>query len=413
MIDEKDFVVLDSCVACGNHELIPTLNLGNQPLANSYTKEEDEILPEFPLMINRCSNCNHIQLSVAVNPDLMFKDYLYVSGTSKTLIDYFKWFADFTSEYYNNIFNQQELSVLDIGSNDGSMLDAFKNLGITTQGIDPAENLYEESSKKHNTICGYFDESTLPKLNSNANIITAQNVFAHNYDPLNFMKNVATIMKNNSLFFVQTSQANMILNNEFDTIYHEHISFYNIKSMKELCDRAGLFLIDVIKSPIHGTSYIFIIAKDEILKRSANIENLIKLEEIAGLYSEKTYEDYKNKCLDFKNNINSSVAEYRENGYKIIGYGAAAKGNTLLNFANLELDYIIDDNKLKQNYFTPGMSIKIVSIDILDTYSSSDKILFIPLAWNFFTEIKSKIKSKRDNQFDDFLLYFPTILISK
>jgi len=404
------YTKIEKCLACDGENLVPVLDLGNQPLANSYTKSKDEELPEFPLNINRCDNCSHVQLSVAVDPDLMFKDYLYVSGTSKTMIKHFEWFAKYTEEYYS-LMNEKwtPLRVLDIGCNDGSQLDKYKDIGCITKGIDPAENLFVESSKRHDITCGYFDKTTNQELGT-ADIIIAQNVFAHNYDPLAFMESVAEIMDDNSLFFVQTSQANMILNNEFDTIYHEHISFYNIRSMDVLCIRAGLNLIDVTKCPLHGTSYVFVISKNK--DRPTNLQNLIEMEYNSGLYEPETYVSYEKKCQDVVSELMKSVDWHRFAGYKIIGYGAAAKGNTLLNFSKIQMDYIIDDNTLKHNYYTPGSKIEIVSIDILDQYTEEDKILFIPLAWNFFKEIKSNIKKKRNVPGDQFLLFFPEVKVS-
>lgn len=407
------YTKITECLACGNEHLVPVLDLGNQPLANSYTSEQTQDLPEYELKINRCTECCHIQLSVAVDPELMFKDYLYVSGTSKTMRDHFKWFAAFATEYSSSLFGDFTdivTKVLDIGCNDGSQLDEFKAIGCDTVGIDPAANLYNLSSANHEVSCGYFNEEYVHdyvRLNRRPTIITAQNVFAHNYDPISFMHNVATMMKTDSLFFVQTSQANMILNNEFDTIYHEHISFYNIKSMKMLCERAGLNLIDVIKTPLHGTSYIFIISSS--INRDNHIDNLIAMEELAGLYSESTYDEYRSKCISLTRNLEIEIESNKSLGYTVIGYGAAAKGNTLLNFSKIQMDYIIDDNPLKHNQYTPGSAIKIVPVDILDGYDSSDKILFVPLAWNFFKEIKSNILKKRDNHNDKFLTYFPTV----
>lgn len=403
---------ITACLACGNEHLVPVLDLGNQPLANSYAPEKQQDLPEYELKINRCTECYHVQLSVAVDPELMFKDYLYVSGTSKTMRDHFAWFARFSKEYListvGGVEFRKSIKVLDIGCNDGSQLDAFKSIGCETIGIDPAENLYATSSANHNVSCGYFNEEYVAQYTDRLpKIITAQNVFAHNYDPVAFMTNVERIMECDSLFFVQTSQANMILNNEFDTIYHEHISFYNIKSMKMLCKRSGLNLIDVIKAPLHGTSYIFVISKT--IKRDNHIDNLIAMEDLAGLYSESTYEEYRNKCISLTRNLEKEIESKKSLGYTIIGYGAAAKGNTLLNFSKIRMDYIIDDNPLKHNQYTPGSAIEIVSVNILNNYNETDKILFVPLAWNFFKEIKSNILKKRDNPNDKFLTYFPTV----
>lgn len=409
LFEKSDAVEIKECLACGSSQLEMTLDLNSQPLANSYKIQEHEVQQEFPLAINRCEHCYHVQLTHAVNPELMFKDYLYVSSTTQTMKEHFKWFADFTIEYFK--FSNRgidPIGVLDIGCNDGSQLDQYTCHNMRTAGIDPAENLYEESSKRHNIYCGYFDKNFLSKRKEiNYDIIVAQNVFAHNYDPLNFLLTIKEIVLDNSLIFIQTSQSDMIVNNEFDTIYHEHISFYNINSMNEICKRADLNLIDVIKCPLHGNSYIFIIAKG--ISRPQHIENLIDMERKAGLLSDATYKRYAEKCNQIATNLRNEIVKAKNLGHKVIGYGAAAKGMTLLNYADVHLDYIIDDNPLKQNRYTPGTSIPIVSCDILTKFNKDDTIIFVPLAWNFFSEIKDKIKVRRNNQKDKFLKYFPEV----
>ena len=388
-----DLTEIKECLACGNVDLIPVLDLNDQPLANSYKKSKDEPEASYPLKINRCEQCYHVQLTHVVNPDLIYKNYLYVSGTTKTYVDYMDWYADFVCEQFN-VFPQ---SVLDIGCNDGSQLDKFKTRGLKTFGVDPAENLFQLSSKNHNVTCGYFDE----KYSQPVDIITIQNAFAHNPNPLELLKNCKKNLNIDGLIFIQTSQADMILNDEFDTIYHEHISFYNIKSMMFLCNRAGLNLIDVVKTPIHGTSYIFIISAD--MSAPANIKNLIDIETNAGLYNKETYTRYSKNCIDMVEKFREVVEEHRTNGYKIVGYGAPAKGNTLLNFAKVPLDMIIDDNPMKQGLYTPGSSIGIVGSEVLKSFEEHDRILFIPLAWNFFKEIRERIIKQRNNFNDVFL----------
>ena len=388
-----DLTEIKQCLACGSVDLIPVLNLNDQPLANSYKKSKDESEASYPLKINRCEHCYHVQLTHAVNPDLIYKNYLYVSGTTKTYVDYMDWYADFVCEQFN-VFPQ---SVLDIGCNDGSQLDKFKNRGLKTFGVDPAENLFELSSKNHNVTCGYFDE----KYSQPVDIITIQNAFAHNPNPLELLKNCKKNLNIDGLIFIQTSQADMILNDEFDTIYHEHISFYNIKSMMFLCNRAGLNLIDVIKTPIHGTSYIFVISADT--SAPANIKNLVEIETNAGLYNKETYTQYSKNCIDMVEKFREVVEEHRANGYKIVGYGAPAKGNTFLNFAKVPLDMIIDDNPMKQGLYTPGSSIGIVGSEVLKSFEEHDRILFVPLAWNFFKEIRERIIKQRNNFNDVFL----------
>lgn len=393
----KNYEQITECIACGSSDLVLTMSLNAQPLANSFKKTKEEKQEEYPLAINRCKHCYHVQLTHRVNPDLLFKDYLYVSGTAKSQLEYFDWFAQFAAEKYGT----KPRTVLDIGCNDGSQLNYFQDYGAETYGVDPAENLYATSSERHKVVCGYF---TGKEFNQKFDIITCQNAFAHNFNQLELLQNIREVMHKDSLLFATTSQAEMILNGEFDTIYHEHLSFYNIKSIDALCKRSGLNLIDVVKSPVHGTSYIFIISK--FVKAPKTIENLISIEQKRGLYSDSTYEDYAKRCISVAENVASSIRSYREKGYTVIGLGAPAKGNTLLNFAKEGPDLIIDDNPLKHELYTPGSSVLIQGMNFLENYKDKT-ICFIPLAWNFYEEMKRKIKIIRPDKNDIFVKFFP------
>jgi len=391
------------CLACGSDNIHTALDLGNQPLANSYKDTPDETESCYPLGVRLCEGCYHVQLSHTVDPTIIYKNYLYATGTNQTIKDYSKWFAEFCLE-----FSTDAKTVLDIGCNDGTQLDFFKVLGVDTYGIDPAENLYDRSSANHNIICDFFGPGAISKLkNIEYDIMIAQNVFAHNPDPHGFIISCAELMNDNTVLFIQTSQADMILHNEFDTIYHEHINFFNANSMNSLARRTGLNLIDVIKTPIHGNSYIFVLSKLSTNKK--RVENIIALEASHGLLSKNTYVRWEATVRANMDQLIQTINQHRDQDYVLVGYGAAAKGNTLLNFGNIKLDFIIDDNPLKQGKFTPGTSCAIVSIDRLNDFNSDSKILFVPLAWNFFNEIKNKIKKARTNSNDQFLRYFPRI----
>ena len=394
---------LNECLCCGSTNLELVLDLGSQPMANSFIKDVNEEELVFPLKLNRCPECSHLQLSHAVNPDLLFKNYLYVSGTSQTLREYFNWFARETLKYF-----PEANTVLDIACNDGSQLNSFKELGFRTYGIDPATNLHKISSQEHEVICDYFTQEHVSHYKNRVDIITAQNVFAHNDYPLDFLLQCKEIMHDNSVLFIQTSQADMIRNNEFDTIYHEHLSFFCAKSMKALATRAGLYLINITKTPIHGNSYVFVFSKKPASTELA--DNVVFEEQSYGLYNASTYVKYADRCVDIVKELEQTIFHYRMLDYLIVGYGAAAKGMTLINFGDLFLDYIIDDNPLKQGLYCPGSHIPVVSKDILDQHKDV-KVAFIPLAWNFFDEIKRNIKSKRDNAEDVFIKYFPNIKV--
>jgi SAM-dependent methyltransferase len=400
----EDAKQLNECLCCGSERLKLVLDLNEQPLANSFKKTAEEDEPFFPLKLNICEDCTHLQLSHAVNPDLLFKNYLYVSGTSQTLRDYFDWFAKETLTYA-----PEAKTVLDIACNDGSQLNSFKALGLKTYGVDPAENLHPLSNANHEVVCDYFtDKYTYHYKNKKLDIITAQNVFAHNSYPLEFLQQCKEIMSDTSVLFIQTSQADMIKNNEFDTIYHEHLSFFNASSMSALAKRAGLHLIDIRKTPIHGNSYMFVFKK--VSEDTSKVDAVLAEEQALGLQDMNTYLAYADRAATIVEDLKQTIMHYRMLDYLIVGYGAAAKGNTLLNFGEIHLDYIIDDNPLKQGLYSPGMSTPVVPIAKLDDYSDV-KVAFVPLAWNFFTEIRKNIKNKRDREGDVFIKYFPTISI--
>jgi 2-polyprenyl-3-methyl-5-hydroxy-6-metoxy-1,4-benzoquinol methylase len=393
------------CLACGSKNLEMALDLGQQPLANSYKDFDYQLEARYPLAVKLCHDCFHLQLSHTVNPEIIYKNYLYATGTNQTIQDYCAWFADFCLESCTT-----SRTVLDIGCNDGTQLDYFKTRGVATYGIDPAENLHERSNKNHSVVCDFFGPGAVDKLNQvQYDIIVAQNVCAHNPDPYGFIKTCSELMNDETVLFIQTSQADMVLHNEFDTIYHEHVNFFNANSMHKLAQRVGLHLIDVIKTPIHGNSYIFVLSRQQVNRR--RVENIIALEAAYGLMNLDTYDCWVKTVHANVDQLIATINQYQQDGYILVGYGAAAKGNTLLNFADIKLDVIIDDNPLKQGKFTPGTSVPIMSNNYLEQQDKDAKLLFIPLAWNFFREIQSRILATRKNDNDKFLKYFPKVEI--
>lgn len=389
---------LDECLCCSNKDLEKILDLEEQPLANSYLKSKNEYEEYYPLALNFCHNCKHLQLTHIVDPDLLFKNYLYVSGTTESLKNYFKDFVDICEIY----LSKNDKKVLDIACNDGSQLDAFRDRGYETYGIDPAENLHHISSKNHKVICDYLNDESMQELgNKRYDVVVAQNVFAHNGYPKKFLEIVKNYIDEESVFIIQTSQADMIKHGQFDTVYHEHISFFNISSMKNLLDSCGLYLCDVIKTPIHGNSYVFVITKDKKKDKGYELCESERLEFFAQNYACVLL--LQKNANNAVNNLKRDIEKYRAKGYKIIGYGAAAKGNTLLNYGRIDLDYIVDDNPLKQNLFTPGRKIEIVSLSYVRNKFGDKKIAWIPLSWNFFDEIKSRIEKTKGNEEDSFI----------
>jgi nucleoside-diphosphate-sugar epimerase/2-polyprenyl-3-methyl-5-hydroxy-6-metoxy-1,4-benzoquinol methylase len=412
------YKMIEECRVCGT-KTKSLLNLGSQPLANNYTKYSEKldynplhlnVEEKFPLHLHYCEKCFHTQLNCVVRPDKLFKNYLYVSGTSNTLKKYFHDFAVGTMYcHFGKIDNENitEIKVLDIACNDSSQLDAFYNLfnsleshiKVTTVGVDPAENIYRDISShksEHDIYCEFFSQSTVDKLKEKYgefDIIVAQNVFAHIDYPGDFLKYTKQLMHDNSSLYIQTSQKNMILENQFDTAYHEHLSFFNSNSMNILCNQNELILCNVHEHEIHGRSYIFEITK--LPYEHTNLEEVIKQECLGGLYSNETYQSYNLRCLQYKNNFSNKVLDYKLDDKQIIAFGSTAKSMTSFNFSGLTNDYIdfmIDESHLKQNLFTPGSNIIVCPISSLKDISKECVILIT--AWNFYSEIKDKIKDK-------------------
>jgi 2-polyprenyl-3-methyl-5-hydroxy-6-metoxy-1,4-benzoquinol methylase len=367
---------LTNCLCCGSFHLECVLDLGEQPLANSYPAGM-VALPRFPLALNYCVKCSHLQLTHSVDRSAIFTDYPYVSGTTQTLRDDFAAFALQVTQKHG------VGTVLDIACNDGSQLDAFKALGWKTIGIDPAKNLYELSSKNHEVYCDFLGEhhSTLK-----ADIIVAQNVLAHTDNPLNFLQICQQIAPT---IYVQTSQANMVNNGEFDTMYHEHISFFSERSMAVLADRAGLVLRSISKRSIHGTSFLFELSSDALITR-------------------ETIAQFADKATATLADLSTLIKAESASGRKVIGYGAAAKGMTVLNAIDAQLDYIVDDNPLKHGLYSPGQLIPILDPDQL--CNEQEPFTIIVLAWNFYDEVKQKVLNRVSTDVK-FVRYFPTMAI--
>lgn len=401
-----DEIKLDvaNCIACNSKDLYRVIDLGLQPLANVYKNTKTENQKKYPLVLNFCKNCSHCQLNDFVHQDILFKNYVYISGTAKGQIKYFDWFSDLVI----STIGKKQGSILDIGCNDGSQLNSFKKKSFATYGIDPAKNLHKISSKNHNVVCGYFNED-FDKLKHKFDAIVCQNAFAHNYNQLDFLQKCKKLMTNQTKLFITASQVDMIKNNEFDTIYHEHYSYYTVSSMKAICERAGLRLIDVIKHDVHGNTYIYIVSL--IGNESENVKSLVQQEINEKMFDVSTYKKYKKNAEELANKIDATINDFKNKGFFIVGCGSPAKSNTMINFKDLKIDLVVDDNKLKQEKYVPGTSIPVKSFDVLNKIDK--KICYIVLAWNFFDEIKNKIELLGLKKEDLVIRFFPALKILK
>jgi len=392
-----DYTDITSCVACGHTKLETILDLGYQPLANDFL-EPGSVLDTYPLKLVLCGSCFHSQLSIAVDPSRLFRHYSYVSGTSVTLSKFFDNFVNkLVAEYGNTA------KILDIGSNDGSFLEKFKKTNWNTIGVDPAINLIPESAARSVvTIPTFFDQRIAEVLADDFDVVVAMNVFAHTQSPLDILIGIKSCLSDNGKAYIQTSQADMFITGEFDTVYHEHISFFNVLSMRALLKRAGLYLENVSIVPIHGGSYLWEISKsagpESILAREAEETNI-------GLYKFDRYQNFARMALLKINEVQKIVKEFRDKNFTVVSYGAAAKGNTFINFGELNFDYIFDDTPQKIGKLSPAGGCIVSDPKFLARIQSP--ILVIIPAWNFGAEILEKIRGIRNNEEDMYLTYFP------
>lgn len=404
----EKFQEIEYCVACGNKKLESMLSLEDQPLANEYLTEKKP-RETYPLSVNYCPECFHCQLSVAVNPSIMFKDYPYVSSTSKTTNAYFRQLSELIQDE-----NPSGTKILDIGSNDGSFLANF-NATWNKLGVDPAINLISRAQENNViTIPAVFDNYVAELISHEFDVVTALNVFAHTSNPLGMLLAIKKIMKPNGSLYIQTSQADMVMSHQFDTVYHEHISFFNVKSMKNLLSRAGFYLEDVKIVEIHGNSYLWKIKLNE--NRNDGISEKIftreKLEEQSGIYNNLTYESFQKKVLDHNQKVIEAINQYKCEGYQICSYGSAAKGNTFLAANAIYPDYIFDDTPEKIGKYSPIGNVIVK--DPIELKNLTGKVLIVIPAWNFKAEILQNIKIKLlSSQHILVLTYYPTLLIEE
>src|SRR3989344_5910198 len=390
------FSKVEKCRICGSSELTKYLDLGIMPLANSYVDpKSNEKENAFPLEVVLCSNCSLSMLSIIVSPEAMFSNYVYHSSISRTFQNHCLEMAIGVKE---RLGGKDGLFVLDIASNDGCLLREFRKKGFKVLGVDPAKNLAEKANKEGiATIPEFWQESValeIIKKHGKADAITATNVFAHVDDVHGFLGNVLLALSDEGVLIIEAPYAlNLIKHSEFDTIYHEHLSYFLVKPLKMLFEMNGMELRDVEEYNIHGGSIRLFATKKGNTSFAANPENIkafLELESREKLYSAGAYFEFASKLLDIKIELLSLLSRLHKEGKMVSGYGASAKGNTMLNYCGISSDFvefIVDETPEKQNMLYAGNHIPIYPASELEK-RKPEYILI--LAWNFAKEIIEK-----------------------
>ena len=375
------------CRSCGNLNLKRVVSLGYQPLANNLLNKKKEKCELYPLEVNYCEKCHNCQLSVSVDPKKMFSNYLYTSSTSKVFREHFVKAAKKYSKELK--LNKKKSYIIDIGSNDGVALKPFLDLGFKkVLGIEPAKNLAKLANKnKIKTYNGFFEKKNLKKIKKNADLILASNVFAHSDKLKEMAECMLNLLSKTGTIIIEVQYLmNTLKDLTFDNIYHEHYNYWSLTSLINFFNKFDAKIFKSERVDTHGGSIRVYIKKDKKVKIDASVKKMLLEEDNFGIKKYETYKKFGEKVYKIRENVLQNIKKLKSQNKKIIGFGAPAKATTALNFFGIkdEIDFIVEDNKLKHKKFIPGVKIPIKNKNEI---KNKDNIILV-LAWNFYDSIK-------------------------
>lgn len=400
--------ILTQCRACQEKDPYLFLPMGNHPPANMFVRPEhlEHEQPVYPLNTQVCLNCGLIQIADQV-PENFFQHYLYVPSWASTMHSHFTELAKTLEEQAGGGL------IVDIGCNDGLMLAAANRNGSRTLGIDPAANLAKIARERCVDIhLGYFNRDTAAIVRDKhgpAKVIVASNTVNHIGDLHGFVESVMILLEHDGTLVIEVPWAKDILEtNQFDNVYHEHLSEMSLLSIVKLGEFFDLVVVDVHRLRVHGGSMrIFLRRQEKGQAQNPTVAKMLSEELDAGLLKQSTYVDFAARVDGVKGDLLQMLADLKANNLKVAGYGAAAKGNTLLNYFDIgrdTLDFLVDRNPLKQGLFSPGKKIPIFGPEAIE--KENPDVLLV-LAWNFFDEIREQ-QSAFERSGGRFLVPLPT-----
>lgn len=390
----------ERCRICSSSDLSLVLDLGRMPLANASLQTPADFKHEqfYPLGVYFCAHCSLVQLLDVIHPSVLFSRYNYVTGTSDTI-------AAHNVEYARAIVTRLNMQpddlVVEIASNDGSLLKQFAPYGVRTLGVEPATNIAEIANNAGiETVNQFFDSALALELASSygkARAIIGNNVLAHLDDPIDFLNGCKQLLASDGLISVEVPYLyDLVEQLEYDTIYHEHLSYFSVKTLMFLSRAAELEIFSVEHVPVHGGSLRVLMGHPGAHDTSAaNVSAMLNVEQARELDQLARYLAFSNQVIEHRQKLLHTLSAIRT-GHSLAGYGAPAKGNTLLNYCGIGTDlvpYTVDKSALKVGQFTPGMHIPVRPVSAL-AEDQPDYVLV--LAWNFADEIVKQQKSYRD-----------------
>lgn len=392
----------NKCRFCGKDLEITFADLGLSPVSTEYLSVENSKKGEmfYPLNVKVCSECFLVQAEVYSTPEKIFNDYRYLSSNSNMWLKHAENYVNMISDRLN--LNSNSI-VAEIASNDGYLLQYFNKKGIKNYGIEPAENCAEIARKKGiEVVCDFFNDILAKKLSAEgkkADLILGNNVLAHVPDINGFVEGMKILLKENGTITMEFPHLlNLIREVQFDTIYHEHFSYISLYTIRKIFEKHELKIYDVEKLTTHGGSIRIYAAhmNNDNITINKSVEELITEEKNFGINKISTYTDFQQKIKEIKYNTVNVLSKLILEGKKVIAYGAAAKGNTFLNYCGLGREFfecVVDVTPEKQGLRLPGTLIDIVSENEISKIKP-DYIVVLP--WNWKDEISQRLKFTRE-----------------
>jgi len=378
-----------SCRVCGSAGILPVLNLGSVPLANRFIEAgaEHEPEPKFALGIQFCPTCAVVQLTETVDPEILFRDYLYTPSASTT----WQHHCDELASWLEGEVSDHDAFVVEPASNDGCLLRSIQRWTPRVLGVEPARNIAAQADRDGiPTICEFFGEASARAIRAErgpARVVIGTNVLAHVPDIVDFVRGAAAMLDEDGLFVIEAPYLRDLVEGvAYDTIYHEHVSYLSVTALARIYPLAGLALTHVERTPTHGGSIRFVgrasgVAPDE------SVPAFLADEEALGYADGSALADFAERVDALRGQLAETIREETAAGRTVAAYGATAKGNTLLTTCDIDpgaIRYIVDRNPLKQGRLAPGSHIPVVMPSQLET-SPVDTLLI--LAWNIADEV--------------------------
>ena len=377
------------CRVCDSNNIELVLDLGNQPWCNHFLKSEElGAEPNYPLRLVYCLDCSTSQLDYTVKKEIMFGDHTNLSGITKSLSEHFKKIAEEVDKKFS-FGSKVNSTILDIGSNDGTQLRHFQELGYQVLGVESSV----KTAKLANdagipTLNAFFNLETMQKIGKQFDLMNAAGVFFHLEELHSVCEAIKFGLKKRGVFIVQFLYMKSIMENiAFDQIYHEHLLYYTLKTIQNLLNRHNLNLFDAYLSPIHGGSVIAYVGHNGEYEPTEELLNMIQIEEQSRCNTLEAYKQFAKKVEEMKKINLTYLHECKANKKRVFGFGAPVKGNTLLNYFGIGKDLIeclVEKNELRKNLFSPGMHIPL---KIESELGENLPDIYYVLAWNFKDEI--------------------------